>query len=62
MADLIDVAGITRVQPTILETLGSALEKQQMAAEAMECYQKALETSNLRQDLSLFAKKRLGQL
>ena len=42
--------------------LGGALEGQSLPEEAVECYQKALKTKNLRQDLSRYAKKRLGQL
>lgn len=42
--------------------LGSALEKQKLSEEAVVCYQKALETRNLRDDLSAFARKRLRLL
>jgi MSHA biogenesis protein MshN len=42
--------------------LGSALEKQKLSDEAVVCYQKALETKNLRNDLSAFARKRLRLL
>jgi len=39
--------------------LGSALEGQKLSKDAVECYQRALETKNLRQDLKDFARKRL---
>lgn len=42
--------------------LGSALEGQKLPQDAVECYKRALETKNLRQDLSAFAKKRLALL
>ncbi len=42
--------------------LGGALEGQNLSEEAVECYQKALKTKNLRQDLSAYAKKRLSLL
>jgi MSHA biogenesis protein MshN len=42
--------------------LGSALESQKLPEAAVECYQKALETKNLRQDLSRFARSRLSLL
>ncbi|GEM_PF-3930552 len=42
--------------------LGGALEGQNLFEEAVECYQRALNTKNLRQDLSRYAKKRLDQL
>ena len=42
--------------------LGGALEGQNLPGEAVECYQKALKTKNLRQDLSRYAKKRLSLL
>lgn len=41
--------------------LGTALDGQKLAAEAMECYRRALATKNLRQDLSRYAEKRLSQ-
>ena len=40
--------------------LGGALEGQNLPEAAAECYQKALKTKNLRQDLSRYAKKRLS--
>lgn len=42
--------------------LGSALEKQKLVDEAVKCYQTALKTNNLRQDLSDFSRKRLRLL
>lgn len=39
--------------------LGSALETQDLPGEALECYRRALATNNLRQELRLFAEKRL---
>lgn len=42
--------------------LGGALEGQNLPEKAVECYQKALKTKNLRQDLSRYAKKRLSLL
>lgn len=42
--------------------LGGALEGQQLSKEAAECYQKALKTENLRNDLLVYAKKRLSVL
>ncbi|RLB63148.1 MAG: hypothetical protein DRH08_11460 [Deltaproteobacteria bacterium] len=42
--------------------LGGALEGQNLSGEAVECYQIALKTKDLRQDLSSYAKKRLNSL
>ncbi len=42
--------------------LGGVLEGQQLSEEAVVCYQRALKTKGLRQDLSLYAKKRLSLL
>ena len=42
--------------------LGGALEGQRLPEEAVVCYKRALETKDLRQDLSLYAKKRLNLL
>ena len=42
--------------------LGGALEGQHLSAEAVVCYQRALKTKDLRQDLSRYAKKRLRLL
>lgn len=42
--------------------LGGALEGQGLASEAAECYQKALKTARLRQDLLAYAKRRLSVL
>jgi len=42
--------------------LGGALEGQQLSEEAIVCYQRGLETKDLRQDLSQYAKKRLRLL
>lgn len=42
--------------------LGSALENQELWDEAMDCYERALETKDLRDDLSRYAKRRLRQL
>ncbi len=42
--------------------LGGALEGQNLSEEAVECYQNALKTKNLRQDLSRYAKNRLSLL
>jgi tetratricopeptide (TPR) repeat protein len=39
--------------------LGGALEGQHLEKEAVECYQKALQTDNLRKDLLTYAQKRL---
>ncbi len=42
--------------------LGGALEGQSLEKEAVECYQKALQTDNLRKDLLAYAQKRLKVL
>lgn len=42
--------------------LGGALEGQHLPEEALVCYQRALKTKDLRQDLSQYAKKRLRLL
>lgn len=42
--------------------LGGALEGQHLSEEAIVCYQRGLETKDLRQDLSAYAKKRLRLL
>ena len=42
--------------------LGGALEGQRLSEEAVVCYQRALKTKDLRQDLSQYAKKRLRLL
>lgn len=42
--------------------LGSALEGQNLFQEAAVCYQRALKTKDLRQDLNHYAEKRLGLL
>ncbi len=42
--------------------LGGALESQHLSGDAVECYQKALKTKNLRQDLMAYARKRLSLL
>lgn len=42
--------------------LGGALEGQHLSEEAVVCYQRALKTKDLRQDLSKYAKKRLRLL
>ena len=42
--------------------LGGALEGQNLEQEAVVCYQKALQTENLREDLLVYAKKRLRVL
>ena len=42
--------------------LGGALEGQHLSEEAVVCYKRGLETKNLRQDLSQYAKKRLRLL
>ena len=42
--------------------LGGALEGQHLSEEAVVCYQRGLETKDLRQDLSQYAKKRLRSL
>lgn len=42
--------------------LGGALEGQQLQKDAVECYQRALKTENLRKDLLAYAQKRLRTL
>ncbi len=42
--------------------LGGSLEGQHLSVAAVECYQKALKTKNLRKDLAAYAKKRLSVL
>ncbi len=42
--------------------LGGALESQRLPEEALICYQQALKTNNLRQDLSKYAQSRLSAL
>lgn len=42
--------------------LGTALEGQNMSAEAVDCYERALKTDKLRDDLSLYARRRLSLL
>lgn len=42
--------------------LGGALEGQKLQKEAVECYQRALKTENLRKDLLAYAQKRLRAL
>jgi MSHA biogenesis protein MshN len=42
--------------------LGGALEGQQLQKEAVECYQRAMKTENLRKDLLAYAQKRLRSL
>jgi len=42
--------------------LGSALENQKLWDDAVDCYERALKTDNLRDDLSDYAKKRLREL
>jgi len=42
--------------------LGGALEGQNLQKEAVECYQRALKTENLRKDLLAYAQKRLRTL